>query len=69
LADPRLVSFVVSIVAASIFGMVIPHHSKSRHHPWRVVECRNTKFATGPDWTPAAICAIENGVDCAACEG
>ncbi len=21
------------------------------------------------DWTPAAICAIENGADCAACEG
>ena len=24
---------------------------------------------TWDDWTPAAVCAIENGVDCAACEG
>ncbi len=21
------------------------------------------------DWTPAAVCAIENGIDCEACEG
>ena len=21
------------------------------------------------DWTPAAVCAIENGADCTACEG
>lgn len=24
---------------------------------------------TWDDWTPAEICALENGADCAACEG
>lgn len=24
---------------------------------------------TWDDWTPAAVCAIENGPDCVACEG
>ena len=24
---------------------------------------------TWDDWTPAEVCAIENGPDCAACEG
>lgn len=24
---------------------------------------------TWDDWTPAAVCAVENGADCEACEG